>query len=112
MEFLVELEQTPSPVKALTVSEPLSAIPAPLSPVVAAPAGGDHDGRAVEPWPAHGLPYGIAINPGPRGAGNRVETYLAPVWNAGPQNTPALPPWGSAYPWAGQNSDWGGRQFR
>lgn len=112
IEFLIELEQTPSPVKALTVSESTPAIPAPLSPVIATPTRGDHDAPGIETWPAHGLPHGIAINPGPKGTGNRVETYLAPVWNSGPQAMPMLPPWGTAYPWAGQNSDWGGRQFR
>lgn len=110
IEFLVELEQTPAPVKALTVPESITAVPAPLSPVIATSTSNTHDAREMEAWPAHGLPHGIAINPGPKGTGNRVETYLTPVWNSGPQ--PTLPPWGSAYPWAGQNSDWGGRQFR
>lgn len=111
-EFLAELEQTPSPVKAVTVTDDDISAPAPLKPVVASPVTSHQNVTNIEAWPPQGLPHGIVITPGPTGTGNRLEHHPIPEWNHGRIAYPALPPWSAVNQWAGQNSDWGGRQFR
>jgi hypothetical protein len=111
-EFLAELEQTPSPVKALTVTDNEVSAPAHRKPVVASPVTTHQNVTSIEPWPPQGLTHGIMVTPGPTGMGNRLDLHTLPVWNQGRIGYPAPPVWGHGNHWAGQNSDWGGRQFR
>lgn len=111
-EFLVELDQTPAPIKAQAMLEPKIAPAIPSTPVISSPQPIVAATKSIEAWsPEHG----IVINPGPTGTGNRLEQYpsFANPWNTSRVGGPVMPPaWSSMNSWAGQNSDWGGRQFR
>ncbi len=113
-EFLAELEQAPSLIRAQTQSEPILMPVIATTPVVTGPVAVASSPQAIAPWP-NGQNHGIAINPGPTGTGNRLELFPGPAlpWNAGRVAAPYVPPaWSSMNSWAGQNSDWDGRQFR
>lgn len=86
-DFLAELLSVPEPV---TQSMPVVTGPMPLPTLAASTA------------PAATESHGILIVPGKPGSASRLE----------PLRT--LPPWQGNLPpqWAGQNSDWGGRQIR
>lgn len=111
-EFLAELEHTPAPIKAQTRLEPLPVPVAASSSVLHTPR--STVSSSMTPWPPNGVDHGIAINPGPTGTGNRLEALPIPStpWNTGRIGSPNPPGWNSMNFWAGQNSDWGGRQFR
>lgn len=111
-EFLAELEHIPAPIKAQAQSEPISMPAISLTPVVTDPLSAATSSQTMPSWPPNGLDHGIAITPGPTGTGNRLELFPIPAlpWNSGRVVTPSVP--SSMNSWAGQNSDWGGRQFR
>ncbi len=114
-EFLVELEQTPAPIQAQKVLEPVAVSLHTMNSVVTAPQPATTKELIVAPWSPQDANHGIAIHPGPTGTGNRLELYPVPAspWNTGRYSPPSVPPsWNSMNSWAGQNSDWGGRQFR
>lgn len=114
-EFLAELDEIPAPIHAQTQSDPVLT-PVPVTvPVVSGPVPVSTSSMMPPPWPPHGHDHGISIHPGPMGTGNRLESFPGHVspWNSGRVAGPAYPPlWESQNGWAGQNSDWGGRQFR
>lgn len=114
-EFLAELDQMPAPARTTVSTEPVTlpaisllSVPSPSLTDTASP-------RTIPAWPPNGVEHGIAVNPGPVGTGNRLDTYPRPLllWNAGNVSGAPLPHHGTALnSWAGQNSDWDGRQFR
>lgn len=114
-EFLAELEHIPAPIKAQAQSEPITTPVIATAPVITGPLSFTTSPQTIPSWPPNGVDHGIAITPGPTGTGNRIEMFPIPTlpWNSGRVVSPSLPPaWSSMNSWAGQNSDWGGRQFR
>ncbi len=107
-EFLVELDQTPPPIKALTVVAPEPSV------LQIAPAPQPLNGQktSLEKLPANDAAYGIVVTPGPAGTGNRLENFANPARSRRAVASEAPSQFDATKQWAEQNLDWVGRLFR